>query len=223
MNLTTARSSIRVNEVGIRIIKERLLANPDVLRVSAASSIPLSIGNNNPVYWEGRGPDSYVSMNFVKKTIAAVVPGYPVEPEFLDEHFQRQYINEDRLGKILTSFTGLAIFISCLGLFGVAAFMAARRSKEIAIRKVLGASIWSVTRILNREFIVLIVLANIIAWPLGLFVMSRWMRNFSYHTSIGLGVFIAAGTGALAIALLTVSYQTFRSATANPADRLRNE
>jgi putative ABC transport system permease protein len=323
-----ARQQLRAN---YSTIKERLLANPDVLHVSAASSIPLSIGNNNPVYWEGRGPDSYVSMNFVcvdydyfetfdmemiygrsfsreyptdqknyiineaalkltgykdpigkmfsmwqnegtivgvvkdfhgtslhndirpivflmyqnlpysnwfikirgsriaesidlvKKTIAAVVPGYPVEPEFLDEQFQRQYINEDRLGKILLTFTGLAIFISCLGLFGLAAFMAARRSKEIAIRKVLGASIWSVIRILSREFIVLIVLANIIAWPLGLFVMSRWMRNFSYHTGIGLGIFIAAGTVALVIALLTVSYQTLRAATANPADRLRNE
>ncbi len=312
-------------------IKERLLANPDILNVSAASSIPLSIGNNNPVYWEGKGPDSYVRMNFVcvdydyfetfdmemsygrsflreyptdrenyiineaalkltgyqdpigkmfsmwenegtivgvvkdfhgtslhndirpivflmyqnlpysnwfikirgsriaesidsvKKTIAAVVPGYPVEPEFLDEHFQRQYINEDRLGKILVYFTGLAIFISCLGLFGLAAFMAARRSKEVAIRKVLGASIWSIMRNLSREFIVLIVLANIIAWPLGFFFMNRWMKNFSYHTSIGLGVFITAGTAALAIALLTVSYQTFRAATANPADRLRNE
>jgi len=170
-----------------------------------------------------RGSRIAESMDFVKKTIAAVVPGYPVEPEFLDEHFQRQYINEGRLGKILTSFTGLAIFISCLGLFGLVAFMAARRSREIAIRKVLGASIWSVMRILSREFIVLIALSNIIAWPLGLFVMSQWMRNFSYHTNIGLGVFIAAGTVALAIALLTVSYQTFRAATANPADRLRNE
>jgi len=323
-----ARQQLRAN---YSIIKERLLANPDVLHVSAASSIPLSIGNNNPVYWEGRDSNSYVrmnfvcvdydyfetfdmgmsygrsfsreyptdqenyiineaalkltgyedpigkmfsmwknegtivgvvkdfhgtslhndirpivflmyqnlpysnwfikingsriaeSINFVKKTIAAVVPGYPVEPEFLDEQFQRQYINEDRLGKILMCYTGLAIFISCLGLFGLAAFMAARRFREIAIRKVLGASIGSVMKILSREFIVLIVLANIIAWPLGLFVMSRWMRNFSYHTSIGLGVFIAAGTVALAIALLTVSYQTFRAATANPADRLRNE
>jgi len=323
-----ARRQLRAN---YSIIKERLLANPDVLHVSAASSIPLSIGNNNPVYWEGRDSNSYVRMNFacvdydyfetfdmkmsygrsfsreyptdqenyiineaamkltgykdpigkmfsmwkdegtivgvvkdfhgtslyndirpivfvmyqnlpysnwfikirgsriaesmdfVKKTIAAVVPGYPVEPEFLDEHFQRQYLNEGRLGKILTSFTGLAIFISCLGLFGLVAFMAARRSKEIAIRKVLGASIWSVMRILSREFIVLVVLANIIAWPLGLFVMSRWMRNFSYHTRISFGVFIAAGIAALAIALLTVSYQTFRAATANPADRLRNE
>jgi putative ABC transport system permease protein len=323
-----ARQQLRAN---YNIIKERLLTNPDVLHVSAASSIPLSIGNNNPVYWEGKGPDSYVRMNFVcvdydyfetfdmgmsygrsfsreyptdqqnyiineaalkltgyedpigrmfsmwenegtivgvvkdfhgtslhndirpivfvmyqnlpysnwfikirgsriaqsmdfvKRTIAAVVPGYPVEPEFLDEHFQRQYINEDRLGKILVYFTGLAIFISCLGLFGLAAFMAARRSKEIAIRKVLGASIWSVMRILSKEFIVLIVLANTIAWPLGFFVMSRWMNNFSYHASIGLGVFIAAGTVALVIALLTVSYQTFRAATANPADRLRNE
>jgi len=323
-----ARQQLREN---YSTIKERLLANPDVLHVSAASSIPLSIGNNNPVYWEGKGPDSYVRMNFVcvdydyfetfnmgmsygrsfsrefptdqknyiineaalkltgykdpigkmfsmwekegtivgvakdfhgtslhndirpivfvmyqnlpysnwfikirgsripesidfvKKAIAAVVPGYPVEPEFLDEHFQRQYINEDRLGKILVYFTALAIFISCLGLFGLAAFMAARRSKEIAIRKVLGASIWSVMKILSREFIVLIVLANIIAWPLGFFVMSRWMRNFSYHSSIGFGVFIAAGAVALVIAFLTVSYQTFKAATANPADRLRNE
>ena len=323
-----ARRQLREN---YNIVKERLLANPDVLYVSAASSIPLNVNNNNPVYWEGRDSNSYVRMNFVcvdydyfetfdmkmsygrsfsreyptdqenyiineaalkltgykdpigkmfsmwqdegtivgvvkdfhgtslhndirpivfvmyqnlpysnwfikvrgsriaesidfvKRTIAAVVPGYPVEPEFLDEHFQRQYLNEDRLGKILMCFTGLAIFVSCLGLFGLAAFMAARRSKEIAIRKVLGASIGSVMRILSREFIVLIVLANIIAWPLGLFVMSRWMRNFSYHTSIGLGVFIIAGTVALAIALLTVSYQTFRAATANPADRLRNE
>ena len=323
-----ARQQLRAK---YNIIKERLLENPDVMHVSAASSVPLSIGNNNPVYWEGRDSNSYVRMNFVcvdydyfetfgmqmsygrsfsreyptdqknyiineaalkltgyqepigrmfsmwqnegtivgvvkdfhgtslhndirpivflmyqnlpysnwfikihgsriaesidfvKRTIASVVSGYPVEPEFLDEQFQRQYVNEDRLGKILVYFTVLAIFISCLGLFGLAAFMAARRSKEIAIRKVLGASIWSVMRILSREFVVLVILANLIAWPLGFFVMSRWMRNFSYHTGIGPGVFIVAGTAALVIALMTVSYQTFRAATANPADRLRNE
>ena len=88
----------------------------------------------------------------------------------------------------------------------MAAFMAARRSKEISIRKVLGASIWNVMGTLSREFVILIALANIIAWPLGLFIMSRWMRNFSYHTSIGLGAFFTAGSVALVVALLTVSY-----------------
>ena len=120
-------------------------------------------------------------------------------------------------------FTVLAIFISCLGLFGLAAFMAARRSKEIAIRKILGATVGSVVGILSREFVTLIVLANLIAWPLGFFVMKRWMQNFAYSTGIGLEIFIATGLVALIIALLTVSYQTFRAATANPADHLHNE
>jgi ABC-type antimicrobial peptide transport system permease subunit len=176
-------------------------------------------------YWLIKIRGSFIpeSMEYVKRTAAAVVPGYPVGPRFLDEHFQNQYMREGRLGKILQSFTLLAIFVSCLGLFGLAAFMATRRSKEIAIRKVMGATNVSIIGILSKEFTILIVLANVIAWPLGFFVMSRWMENFAYHTSVGVRIFLVAGAAALAIAMLTVSYQTFRAATANPTDRLRNE
>lgn len=176
-------------------------------------------------YWLIKVRGSFVAdaRDFVKSTVASVVPGYPIEPRFLDEHFKNQYMREERLGRILKFFTLLAIFVSCLGLLGLAAFMAARRSKEIAIRKVLGATNVSIMGILSREFAILIVLANIIAWPLGFFLMNRWMMNFAYHTSVGLGIFFVAGTVALSIALLTVSYQTFRAATSNPADRLRNE
>jgi len=176
-------------------------------------------------YWFIKVRGSFVpgSLEFVKRTVASVVPSYPIEPRFLDEHFQEQYIREGRLGRILQYFTMLAVFVSCLGLFGLAAFMAARRSKEIAIRKVLGATNSRIMRILNREFALLIALANLIAWPLGFFIMNRWMKNFAYHAPVGIGIFVAAAFAALAVALLTVSFQSYRAASANPADHLRNE
>jgi putative ABC transport system permease protein len=159
----------------------------------------------------------------VRNTIASLVPGYPIEITFLDEHFNNQYLREDRLGEILKYFTLLAIFISCLGLFGLAAFLAARRSKEIAIRKILGASTFGVLGILSREFIILIALANVIAWPLGFFFMSRWLQNFAYQAGISIWIFLISASISFFIALLTVNLQSFKTAASNPVDSLRHE
>jgi putative ABC transport system permease protein len=313
------------------LAKERLRANPDIINVTAASSIPLQITNNNPVYWEGRGPDDYTSMNFVcvdydyfetfdmtmshgrsfsreyptdqenyiineaalsltgyqdpvgkmfsmwqdegsivgvvkdfhgtslhndirpivfvmyqnlpysnwfikirggnlaesidfvGDTIGSLVPGYPFEITFLEERFHDQYLREGRLANILKYFTLLAILVSCMGLFGLAAFMAARRSKEIAIRKVLGASMWTVMGILSREFVILIGLANLIAWPLGFLIMNRWMQNFAYRAGISIWIFVFSAVMSLLIALLTVSAQSIKTVVSNPVDSLRHE
>ncbi len=121
------------------------------------------------------------------------------------------------------AFSLLAIAIACLGLLGLATFAIQQRTKEIGIRKVLGASVLSLSRLLSSEFLKLVLLANLIAWPLAYFVMNRWLRNFAYRTSISLELFLFSGILALVIAMLTVSYQSVRAARANPVNSLRNE
>ena len=123
----------------------------------------------------------------------------------------------------MTASAGLAIFIACLGLFAFAAFTVEQRTKEIGIRKVLGASVSSVTALLSRDFVQLVLLANLIAWPIAWFAMNRWLQNFAYRIEISWWVFLLAGGLALVIALLTVSVQAIRAALANPVESLRYE
>jgi putative ABC transport system permease protein len=147
----------------------------------------------------------------------------PFEYSFLDEDYDNLYKAETRLTKIFGYVTLLSIFIACLGLFGLASFMIERKTKEIGIRKVLGASVSNLFLTLSREFVKCVLVANIIAWPLGYFIMSQWLQNFAYRISIGVWVFLAAMGAALFIALLTVSYQTIRAAVADPVNVLRYE
>ena len=119
--------------------------------------------------------------------------------------------------------TLITIFISCMGLFGLAMFTTERRTKEISIRKVMGASVASILTMLNKEVVVLIAISLLIASPIAWFFIHQWLRNFAYHTSLSLWVFILAGAGAMLIALATISFRTIRSATANPVEGLRNE
>ncbi len=151
------------------------------------------------------------------------LPGEPFEYAFLDERFDRMYESELRIGRIFGAFAGLAVFIGCLGLFGLAAFSAAKRTKEIGIHKVFGASVPDVIRLLVREYVLLIVMANLIAWPLAYFLMSGWLRNFAYRTGIGWIVFAGTGLATFFIALATVGFQSARAAAANPADVLKYE
>jgi putative ABC transport system permease protein len=123
----------------------------------------------------------------------------------------------------LSYFTFLAIFIACLGLLGLASFTAEKRTKEIGIRKVLGATAANITLLLTKEFTKLLLLANVIAWPVAYLVMNNWMRNFPYRTSIGVQAFILAGAMALGIALAAVSYQSINAAITRPIDALRYE
>lgn len=152
-----------------------------------------------------------------------IAPNRPFDYFFLGDSFDSQYDSEERLSDLVASFAGLAIFIACLGLFGMASFAAEQRTKEIGIRKVLGASIPGVVALLSKDFLKIVGIANIVAWPLAYFIMKRWLQSFAYRTSIELGVFILAGFLALAITLITVAYQAVKAAIANPVDSLRYE
>jgi putative ABC transport system permease protein len=163
------------------------------------------------------------SVRFVENAWNEFVKGMPFEYSFLDEDYNKLYINERQTRKLFTIFSFLAIFIACLGLFGLSSFTTDQKTKEIGIRKVLGASVLRVVTILNKNFIRWVLIANIIAWPIAYFIMNKWLQNFAYRMSMGLGIFILAAALSLAIALLTVSYQTARAAAANPADSLRYE
>jgi putative ABC transport system permease protein len=171
-----------------------------------------------------------ISSENVSQTIASIkkmwdraIPGYPFEFHFLDDTIDARYRSEQRLETILRIFTFLAISISCFGLFGLIAFTAEQRTKEIGIRKVLGASMGSIVRLLSKEFVLLVVLANIIAWPVAYLVMTSWLKNFAYRTEIGFVTFVFSGFAALIIAFLTVCFQSIKAALANPVESLRYE
>jgi putative ABC transport system permease protein len=147
----------------------------------------------------------------------------PFEYHFLDETIEAQYFSEKRLGRLFSYFAFLAIFISCLGLFGLASFVAEQKTKEIGIRKTLGASYRDIVVLLSRDFTLWVLAANVIAWPVGWWFMHRWLQNFAYRTSVNLSSFVAAAVLALAIAWLTVSLQMLKTARSNPVDALRYE
>lgn len=150
-------------------------------------------------------------------------PEYPLNYQFMDEEFEDMYRSEIVIGTLANIFAILAILIACLGLFGLASFTAERRSKEIGIRKVLGASVSSVMVLLSREFIVLVVGAFLVAAPLAYIIMNNWLDEFEFHQELGIGVLVIAGFASVAIAWFTVSYQSYRAAAANPVDALRSE
>ena len=147
----------------------------------------------------------------------------PMEYSFFDEYFAEAYQSEIQSEKVFTIFAMLAIIIACLGLFGLAAFTAEQRTKEIGIRKVLGASITDIVKMLSKEFLILVALANLAAWPAAYFIMKNWLSDFAYKTELGVNIFLFAGVTVLAIALLTVSYQAVKSAFANPVKSLKYE
>ena len=133
------------------------------------------------------------------------------------------YNAEQKFGSIFGYFSSLAIFIACLGLFGLASFTVERKTKEIGIRKVLGANISNIINLLSKKFLFLVLLANITAWPAAYYFMNKWLQSFAYRIHIGISLFLLSGTITLLIALLTVSFQTIKAARANPVDSLRYE
>ncbi|MCY7330108.1 MAG: ABC transporter permease, partial [Saprospiraceae bacterium] len=157
----------------------------------------------------------------VAQTVAAVeaqwkktASGQPFSYSFLNERFDEMYRTEQRVGKIAVSFAVLAMMIACLGLFGLASFTAEQRTKEIGIRKVLGASVNHIVAMLSKDFLRLVIIANLIAWPLAWWAMSRWLRDFAYRIDIGWWVFLVAGCVAVLITLFTISFQAIKAAVA---------
>lgn len=151
------------------------------------------------------------------------LPGRPFEYQFLDERYRRLYEAEQKEGSLFTIFSGMAIFIACLGLFGLATFNTMQRVKEIGIRKVLGASVPSILRLLSMEIIILIVVANAIAWPIAWIFMNKWLDSFAYHVDMNVLVYLLSAVAAIVLALITVSAQTIKAAMTNPAHTLRYE
>jgi len=163
------------------------------------------------------------TINAIRNAWNKFTPDYPIEYKFLDENFEQMYTAEDKLRSLLGIFTAIAIFIGCLGLFGLAAYTAERRKKEVGIRKVLGASTESVVVLLSKDFLMLVVISLIIASPVAWILMHQWLQNFAYRVHIDSWVFVVAAIVSLSIAFITVSFQAIKAAVANPVKSLRTE
>jgi ABC-type antimicrobial peptide transport system permease subunit len=150
-------------------------------------------------------------------------PGSPFEFRFADQIYAKKFSDEERIGKLASFFAVLAILISCLGIFGLASFVAEQRTKEIGVRKVLGASVLRLWKMLSQEFVFLVMLSLLISVPVSWYFMNGWLQQFEYRTSLSWWIFATSGATAVAITLLTVSYQAIRAALANPVKSLRSE
>jgi putative ABC transport system permease protein len=159
----------------------------------------------------------------IHNTWQAMVPGQPFDYVFMNDQFNDQYKTEQRTGQLFISFAVLGIFIACLGLFGLAAFAAEQRTREIGIRKVLGASVSNIASLLTKDFFKLVIISALIAFPLSWWAMNKWLQDFAYRIQIGWWIFFVAGMGAMLVALLTVSFQAIKAAVANPVESLRTE
>jgi len=185
------------------------------------------------LFHEGRGIDYFSikvspsnipsTLGFIKEKWIKFSPEFPFQYTFLNERVDKIYKAEQKLGQSYNIFTLVALSIACLGLIGLASFISEQKRKEIGIRKILGADFQSIIVLLARDFVKCIAVAAVIAWPIGYFVMERWLQNFVYRTSIGIEIFILSGLLAFVIALTTVSYQSIKDALANPVDSLRYE
>jgi putative ABC transport system permease protein len=179
--------------------------------------------NNNAISFRIKGVNASTALDHIKTAWKSVAPSEPLSYSFLSEDFDAMYRSEQRSGQIFISFAVLAILIACLGLFGLAAYAAEQRVKEIGIRKVLGASVPQIFSILSKDFLKLVVIAAIIAFPLAWWMMDVWLRDFAFRVNIGWWVFVIAGFIATFIALVTISFQAIKAAVANPVKNLRTE
>jgi putative ABC transport system permease protein len=191
------------------------------------SIMPLYIfldpARSNRVSIKLRGGDIPAALAAIRRTWERFAPEYPFEYAFFDEIFDRAYRTERRLGAMFGAFAGLAVLIACLGLLGLTAFAAERRTKEIGIRKVLGASTPGVIALLSRDFMRWVVVANVVAWPIGYFAMRSWLDRFAYRIDLTVPMFLGAALAAFAVAAAVTGLQTYRAASANPAESMRYE
>jgi ABC-type antimicrobial peptide transport system permease subunit len=164
-----------------------------------------------------------VALPKIEAVLNKIVPTALFDYKFADEEYARKFSQEERIGKLAGIFSVLAIFISCLGLFGLASYVAEQRTKEIGIRKVVGASVFSLWKLLSKDFVVLVVISCFIAIPIAYYFLAEWLNKYEYRTEISWWLFLLTSTGALAITLLTVSFQAVKAALMNPVNSLRSE
>jgi ABC-type antimicrobial peptide transport system permease subunit len=163
------------------------------------------------------------AINKISAVIKKDNPSYPFTYHFVDDQFNQMFLNEQLISKLSRVFAALAIIISCLGLFGLAAYTAERRTKEIGIRKVLGASVSGITKLLSKDFLQLVAISCVVAFPVAWWLMHNWLQNYKYRIEISWWIFLAAGISAILIALITISFQSVKAALANPVKSLRTE
>jgi len=166
---------------------------------------------------------AHEALNKIQKTFRTYNPAQPFEYQFADDEYAKKFGNEERIGKLASAFACLAVFISCLGLFGMASFMAEQRTKEIGVRKVLGATVFNLWRLLSKDFVVLVVISLLIAVPVAYYFMHGWLLNYNYHAQLSWWIFASTAAGAIVITLLTVSYQSIKAALMNPVRSLKSE
>ncbi len=159
----------------------------------------------------------------IEAVFKKIIPSAPFDYKFADQEYALKFASEERIGKLASVFAVLAIFISCLGLFGLASFVAEQRTKEIGIRKVVGASVFNLWKMLSKDFVVLVIISSVIAIPIAYYFLVNWLKNYEYRTEISLWIFVLTSTGAVVITLLTVSYQAIKAALMNPVKSLRSE
>ena len=188
---------------------------------------PLLIATNSTMYRQASIKLSTAniasSMQSIKKIWEKAFPNYVYEYRFLDDKIESFYKQENQLSNLYKIFAVIAIFLSCLGLYGLASFMAVQRIKEVGIRKVLGASVSGVVYLFSKEFIILITIAFIIASPLAWYFMNQWLQDYVYRINVSWWIFIVGGISAIVIALITVSFKAIKAALANPVKSLRSE
>ncbi|HVV55860.1 MAG TPA: FtsX-like permease family protein, partial [Mucilaginibacter sp.] len=180
-------------------------------------------GGNFVIYRLAAGVNPHDEMSKIGKIFDKYNPAYPFDYVFVDDAYNQKFNLEVLVGKLAGIFAGLAIFISCLGLFGLAAYVAEQRTKEIGIRKVLGASVAQVWALLSKDFVLLVMISCLIASPVALYFLKPWLAKYDYHISIGPGVFIFSAVAAIIITLFTISFQAIKAALANPVKSLRSE
>ena len=185
--------------------------------------VPPNRGEGDNLYVKLAKNKAVAGLTYLKKTYSKFDAESTADFQFLDANFNAQYIAEQKQEKLAMIFTILAIIISCLGLFGIVMFITAQRKKEIGVRKVLGASVTSVSVGLGKEFGKLVALAAIMAFPISWFVMERWLEDFAYHIEMKWWMFLVSGAIAVFVALVTVGFQTVKAASANPMKSLRAE
>jgi putative ABC transport system permease protein len=185
--------------------------------------IIMQMGESNNFYIRMKPDKTISTVEFIKETFKTFDPGLPIDFHFLDDDYDNLYRTERRMGKIFGYFSFLAIIISCLGLIGLSSFITERRTKEIGIRKINGATSKEIFFLLSGEYVIWVIISIIIACPIAWYAMNKWLQNFAYRINISLWIFAMAGFIALLIAYLTVSFQSYRAASKNPVEALRYE
>jgi putative ABC transport system permease protein len=198
-----------------------------VMRSPFDPAMPTVFFLSNRINWIniriGHGVSTAEALPKIESVFKRIVPAVPFDYKFADQEYALKFAAEERIGKLAAVFAVLAILISCLGLFGLASFVAEQRTKEIGIRKVIGASVFNLWKMLSKDFVVMVLISCLIAIPIGWYLLSQWLQHYTYHTEIQWWIFGVAVTGAVAVTLMTVSYQAVKAALMNPVNSLKAE